>query len=254
MTDATRFNPARNARVLTDRPAVERQPLNTLSRAWLITAILVVALVAFELFNFDTTRYALDNLLGDVRFAGVRWATILAVAFCGIDFAGLLRIFTPDDEGEQGRGAPQEVWYLMGAWLLGATMNAVMTWYAVALTLSNHAIGNELISAERLLQIVPVFVAVLVWLTRILFIGALSLAGGQLAQGQARSTARAADLDVLPVSEDGLPTLVAEPVRARRTPVGGAPTPRPAPPIAPPAVIPATMRPGDGRGRPNATM
>ena len=35
--------------------------------------ILVVALVAFELFNFDTTRYALSNLLGDVRFAVIPW-------------------------------------------------------------------------------------------------------------------------------------------------------------------------------------
>jgi hypothetical protein len=66
-------------------------------------AILVVALLAFELFNFDTTRYALSNLLGDVRFVGISWASILATAFCAIDFAGLARLFTP----EQGRDEPQ---------------------------------------------------------------------------------------------------------------------------------------------------
>lgn len=141
--------------------------------------ILVVALVAFELFNFDTTRYALGNLLGDVRFAGVGWATILAIAFCAIDFAGLARLFTP----ERGKNEPTAVWYLMGAWLLGATMNAVMTWWAISLTLLSHDFGNEVLSREQLLRWVPFFVATLVWLTRILFIGAISVAGEYMFAG-----------------------------------------------------------------------
>ena len=68
----------------------------------------------------------------------------------------------------------------MGAWLLGATMNAVMTWWAVSLTLLNHDFGNEVLSREKLLLYVPIFVAILVWLTRILFIGAFSVAGEHL--------------------------------------------------------------------------
>jgi hypothetical protein len=135
--------------------------------------ILVIALIAFEIFNFDTTQYALRNLIGDVRFLGMQWAAILAIAFCSIDFAGLVRLFTP----ERGMDEPKEVWYLMGAWLLGATMNAVMTWWAISLTLLNHNFGNEVLSREQLLLYVPIFVAVLVWLTRILFIGAFSVAG-----------------------------------------------------------------------------
>lgn len=138
-----------------------------------IGTILIVALLAFELFNFDTTRYALTNLLGQVSFLGLGWATILATAFCAIDFAGLVRLFTPEKNGEE----PREVWFLMGAWLLGATMNALMTWWAVSLTLLNNDFGNEVLSRGQLLQVVPVFVAVLVWLTRILFIGALTVAG-----------------------------------------------------------------------------
>lgn len=141
-----------------------------------IALIMAVALLAFEMFNFDTTQYALANLLGDVAFLGLRWATILAVAFCAIDFAGLVRFFTP----EKGRDEPKEVWYLMGAWLLGATMNALMTWWAISLTLLNHQFGNEVLSREQLLQIVPIFVAVLVWLTRILFIGGITLAGDHM--------------------------------------------------------------------------
>jgi hypothetical protein len=148
----------------------------SLPRQAIIGLILVVALLAFEIFNFDTTQYALKDLLGEVRFVGLRWATILAIAFCAIDFAGLAHLFTP----ERGEKEPKEVWYLMGAWLLGATMNALMTWWAVSLTLLNHEFGNEVLSRETLLQVAPIFVAVLVWLTRILFIGAFSVAGDHL--------------------------------------------------------------------------
>ena len=37
------------------------------------------------------------------------------------------------------------------------------------MTLLNNPIGNEVMSREQLLKIVPIFVAVLVWLTRILY-------------------------------------------------------------------------------------
>jgi hypothetical protein len=158
-------------------------------RKLLIGVILLLALLAFEIFNFDTTQFALQSLLGDVKFVGIMWATILAVAFCSIDFAGLIRLFTP----ESGSGANKEAWYLMGAWLLGATMNAVMTWWAVSLTLLNNNFGNEVLSREQLLHYVPIFVAVLVWLTRILFIGAFSIAGAQLFEsaGSRRRTQQA---------------------------------------------------------------
>jgi hypothetical protein len=146
---------------------------NALSRKMIIAAILGVALIAFEIFNFDTTQFALQNLMGDVRFAGVMWATILAIAFCAIDFAGLVRIFTPQRGGEE----PRAVWYLTGAWFLGTIANSVLTWWAVSLTLLSHEFGNEVLSRETLLRYVPIFVAMLVWLTRILFIGAFSMAG-----------------------------------------------------------------------------
>jgi hypothetical protein len=159
-----------------------------LPRQLVIGAILVLALLAFEVFNFDTTRFALQDLLGDASFATLQWATILAIAFCAIDFAGLIRLFTPDD----GQGMPKEVWYLMGAWLLGATMNAMMTWWAVSLTLLNHNLGNEVLSREQLLHIVPIFVAVLVWLTRILFIGALTVASEEIASWRTTQTEKTA--------------------------------------------------------------
>lgn len=148
------------------------------SRQAAIGLLLIAALLAFEVFNFDTTRFALTNLLGGVNFGGLRWASILALAFCAIDFAGLAHLFGPGRQSDRSL----ESWYLMGAWLLGATMNALMTWWAVNLTLLNHELGNEVLSREQLLDVVPTFVAVLVWLTRILFIGAFSVAGDRFFQ------------------------------------------------------------------------
>lgn len=139
--------------------------------------IIVAALLAFEIFNYSTTVFALTDLLGNLDFIGIRWATILAIAFCGIDFAGIARLFTP----EEGVNEPNEIWYLFGAWLLAATMNAMLTWWGVSIALLNHeSLGNAVISRESLLRGVPIFVAVLVWLIRILIIGTFSLAGDRL--------------------------------------------------------------------------
>lgn len=225
------------------------QPLFNVSRRTAIGLVLVVALVAFELFNFDTTQYALANLLGDVNFVGLRWATILAIAFCAIDFAGLAHLFTP----QTGKDEPIEVWYLMGAWLLGATMNAMMTWWAVSLTLLEHSLGNEVLSREQLLQVVPIFVAALVWLTRILFIGALSVASENLfgvaprphpsrnaqpsaqlqPQPQIQPQARPQPVAPRPVATQAQPVPTAPPIRSSRV--------RQRPPM-PPALNPVGMQ------------
>ena len=148
-----------------------------LQRGMVFGLILVGALLAFELFNYTTTDFALADLLGDIRFAGVRWAMILAIAFCGMDFAGIARLFTP----EPGRTAKLEVWYLLGAWFLAATMNAALTWWGVSIALLERGqLGNEIMSRDELIAVVPVFVAVLVWLIRILIIGTFSVAGERL--------------------------------------------------------------------------
>ncbi|HUH97003.1 MAG TPA: hypothetical protein VLZ89_06580 [Anaerolineales bacterium] len=140
--------------------------------------MIVTALLAFEIFNYSTTQFALADVLGNLKFAGFRWATILAFAFCGIDFAGIARIFTP----QQGRDEPAEVWYLFGAWLLAAGFNATLTWWGVSVAIVNHtsAAAGAVISNATLIKVVPIFVAVMVWLIRVLIIGTFSLAGDNL--------------------------------------------------------------------------
>jgi len=155
-------------------------------RGLLFGALIITALIAFETFNYSTTDYALSDLLGNLRFASIRWATILAIAFCGIDFAGIARLFTP----EEGSHEPTEVWYLFGAWMLAATMNAMLTWWGVSLAILNHnTLSNAVIARQTLIRVVPVFVAIMVWLIRVLIIGTLSVAGDRLfSQANSRST------------------------------------------------------------------
>jgi len=116
---------------------------------------------------------------------GLRWATILAIAFCGIDFAGIARLFTP----EEGQGETSEVWYLFGAWLLAATMNTMLTWWGIStVVLGNQAGVSAVLSRETLVRVVPIFVAVMIWLMRVLIIGTFSVAGERLfSQGELRT-------------------------------------------------------------------
>lgn len=148
-----------------------------LQRGMAFGVIIISALLAFEIFNYSTTEFALADLLGGLSFMGVGWSTILAIAFCGIDFAGIARLFTP----EEGADEPSEVWYLFGAWLLAATMNAMLTWWGISIAILNHeTLGNAVVERTTLLRVVPIFVAVLVWLIRVLIIGTFSVAGDRL--------------------------------------------------------------------------
>lgn len=140
--------------------------------------MIIGALLAFEIFNFSTTQFALADVLGNLSFAGMRWATVLAIAFCGIDFAGIARIFTP----EQGADEPKEIYYLFGAWLLAAAFNASLTWWGVSVAIVNHSSlsGGAIISNESMTKIVPIFVAGMVLLIRVLIIGTFSVAGDRM--------------------------------------------------------------------------
>ncbi|HMK09031.1 MAG TPA: hypothetical protein VK449_08400 [Anaerolineales bacterium] len=187
----------------------------SLRQGLLFGGIMLGALFAFEIFNFGTTEFALADLLGGLRFAGLRWATILAVAFCAMDFAGLARLLTP---GRPGRAL--EAWYVLAAWFVAAAMNAILTWWAVSVALvGQSALGNAVVGRDTLIRVVPVFVAMLVWLIRVLMIGSFTLGGNRLfSQGDAGAT--------LYLRRIGPRRRPAEPA-----PVARAPQPKPAPAV-----------------------
>ena len=191
-------------------------------RGLVFGALILMALLAFEMFNYSTTDFALGDLLGDLRFMSIRWATILAIAFCGIDFAGIARLFTP----EQGADEPAEVWYLFGAWLLAAIMNAMLTWWGVSIAILNHdTLGNAVINREMLLKVVPVFVAIMVFLIRVLIIGTFSVAGERLFSQSDHRVSRASRSNNLRPA----PTRAPSPTRSLAQSTGGPSTFRPSP-------------------------
>ena len=146
-------------------------------RGMIFGVIILCALLAFEVFNFSSTLFALTDILGNLTFGSVRWATMLAFAFCAIDFAGIARIFTP----EQGRNEPAEVWYLFAAWFLAAAFNATLTWWGVSVAILSHsAAGGVLLGASTMTKVVPVFVAAMVLLIRVLLINTFSIAGERM--------------------------------------------------------------------------
>lgn len=165
---------------------IARIPLPKVSMYGLL---MVGALIAFEAFNYGTTEFALYDLLGDLHFAGITWSTILALAFCGMDIAGIVRLFSRSSSPIKSL----ENWYLLAAWLLAATMNAALTWWAVSLALIGHAgLGNEVLGRDTLVNSVPVFVAILVWLLRILIIGSFSMASNRILKGHAAPVSQTA--------------------------------------------------------------
>lgn len=175
--------------------------------------MIIGALLAFELFNFSTTEFALHDMLGNLKFMGIKWSTILAIAFCGIDFAGIARLFTP----EQGADEPAEVWYLFGAWILAAAMNATLTWWGVSVAIANHASqGAAVIGGETVRTVVPIFVAVMVWVIRILIIGTFALAGERIFSQADTRSGRMASAPARPA------TVEAQPVRPLRPTVAPA--------------------------------
>ncbi len=196
-------------------------------RGLVFGTILVLALLGFEVFNYSTTQFALADMLGDLQSAGLRWSVVLALAFCGIDFAGIARLFTP----QQGRDEPTEAWYLFGAWLLAALFNATLTWWGVSVAIINHrAAGGVLVGEAVLTRVVPLFVAVMVLMIRVLIFGTFSLAGENLfSMAEQRPGARpAAYRPEQAMQPHRMPAPGASPSYAR-------PAPKPAPrPVAHP--------------------
>lgn len=162
-------------------------PLPVRRKTAVIATIITLAVIGFERFNFDTTRFALTAIMRGRTFAGLSWATVLALAFCSLDLAGLVRVFTLAPAAKQ---TSLELWLMTAAWLLGATLNAAMTWYAMALLIAplGADIGAALFSHAQMLHAAPLLIATLVWLTRILLISSVTLTLERFMQGQAAAT------------------------------------------------------------------
>lgn len=138
-------------------------------------AMILVGVGCFDLFNYATTEKALNDMnLGE--FIGIRLAIALAIAFCAIDFAGMASIFTkhalPDE--------PWWVWALLGGWFIAAGINAWLTWWSISMGIvTAPAMNHPIVSPKAVLTVVPVVLAIAVYLVRILIIGSIVAAGNK---------------------------------------------------------------------------
>ena len=136
----------------------------------LYVGVIVLALAALEIFNFNTTDFALRDILGNQGNGLLPWSMILSLALCGMDIAGIAKILASPKE-ESGNTSS---WYLLGAWVLAAAMNAGLTWWGISVAIYNqpaHAV--MIIDPMTYVTVVPVLVAVMVWVIRVLIIGTL---------------------------------------------------------------------------------
>ena len=125
----------------------------------MVVVILMLSLVVYEVSNFPTTAFALNDLLGDLKFIGFRWVDILAVAFLSVDLAALARLAT----ARQDTNEPSEI-YLVGAWFLAISLNALLVYWAVYISLISQAPSDSAVW----LAAATAFIA---WLGRLLIIG-----------------------------------------------------------------------------------
>ena len=149
------------------------QPLKSLyeKSGGAYTFFLAAVLITLEVFSYSTVNFALSDLLGNIGMGATTWAAILAVAFCGMDLIGIIQLFNPQEQTAQGN----EGWFLLGAWLLAAIMNVGLTWWGVSLAIYNHPVESVLVvDPMTIVTIIPIFVALMVLLIRILIIGNIS--------------------------------------------------------------------------------
>lgn len=155
-----------------------------INRITVTAALFIAGLVAFEVFNFSTTHLALTDLLGGVgrnAVLGIQLSTILTLAFCLIDLAGVARIFTPQTEMSE---EPVEIWFLFGAWLLASALNAFLTWWAVSVALLTSPPQGAMVVGAEAMKVTPVFIAIFVWLVRIMVIGTIAIVGDKFFTAQ----------------------------------------------------------------------
>ena len=132
---------------------------------------IVLVLLSLEIFNYSTTKFALQDLLGEIGVGPTTWAAMLTLAFCGMNLIGIIRLFNPSTHEDQGN----ENWFLLGAWVLAAVMNTGLNWWGVSIAIYNHPVDSVLVvDPMTIVTVIPIFVAIMVMLIRVLIIGNLS--------------------------------------------------------------------------------
>lgn len=137
-------------------------------KAFLILLILGLAIFAFEVFNFDTTRAALTDIFGTREaILTLSIASWLALGACGLDVGGMVRVFT---EEVSFKREAREIKLITGAWIVASLFNAFFTFWVTigALESPGATIPRYLAGTE---VYIALGVSLFVWLVRLLLVG-----------------------------------------------------------------------------------
>ena len=67
-------------------------------------------------------------------------------------------------------------------------MNAILTWWGVSMAVLSHPIqSSSILDTATITRIIPIFVALMVWVIRIMAIGTVATAGSDIFRNPARS-------------------------------------------------------------------
>jgi hypothetical protein len=108
-------------------------------------------------------------------------------------------------------------------------MNAILTWWGVSVAVRSHQeLSALVIGQSTLTRVVPVFVALMVWLIRVLIIGTFSMAGERLfSLAEARPSMLGNAMRSRPPLQPSRPAHLPKPVRPVSIPFHPAPKPEP---------------------------
>lgn len=91
--------------------------------------MVIVSIGLFQFLNYTFTEFALKDIL---VLESHYWATILTIAFCGIDLGMVAMIFK--------NGFDDYDWLLIGSWVLASAMNGTFHYWAMLVQTPNHDI------------------------------------------------------------------------------------------------------------------
>jgi hypothetical protein len=124
--------------------------------------ISIILFLLFELLNFSTTQYALNDILRSSLVA-----SIIAIIFCGIDLLEISMIYRQEKSDDESAF----IWYKSGAWFLAASVNAILSWWGISVLMLKGGIQPD---ASSLMKLVPICVAGMMLLFRVYVVNAVS--------------------------------------------------------------------------------
>jgi hypothetical protein len=149
-----------------------KRNITNLPKSAILGLLIFLGLAAFDVFNFATTRDALSSII-TATLLNIPLSWPLAVAFCAIDLGGIASVFTK----EKGFREPWYVWMLGAGWIIASIANSGLTFMAIRMGMASAPImHNPLIPADIAIKWVPILLASVIWLIRVMIIGSIIVA------------------------------------------------------------------------------